>query len=163
MPAGNDGTTGHPVGKLSSTPSRDTRQASAQLFADDLNRGERMRAEAVGIYLDYSKNRITEETLRLLFDLAEAVDLRANRAMFRGDKINVSEGRAVLHTALRARRAPRSWSTVRMWCLRCTPCSTGWPGSRTASERCLEGTPAPHSQCRQHRHWRFRPRAGDGA
>ena len=56
-----------------------------------------------GIYLDYSKNRITEETLRLLFDLAEAVDLRGRiEAMFRGDKINVSERRAVLHVALRA-------------------------------------------------------------
>ena len=67
-----------------------------ELFAEDPKRGERMCAEAAGIYLDYSKNRITEETLLLLFDLAAAVDLRGRiDAMFRGDKINVSERRAV--------------------------------------------------------------------
>src|SRR6266478_5215752 len=74
-----------------------------QLFADDPKRGERLTAEAAGIYLDYSKNRITSETIKLLLDLAEAVALRAKiDAMFRGEKINVSEGRAVLHVALRA-------------------------------------------------------------
>jgi glucose-6-phosphate isomerase len=74
-----------------------------QLFADDPKRGERLTAEAAGIYLDYSKNRITAETLKLLFDLAEASGLRAKiDAMFRGEKINVSERRAVLHVALRA-------------------------------------------------------------
>ena len=76
-----------------------------QLFADDPKRGERLTAEAAGIYLDYSKNRITSETIKLLLDLAEAVALRAKiDAMFRGEKINVSEGRAVLHVALRAPR-----------------------------------------------------------
>jgi glucose-6-phosphate isomerase len=76
-----------------------------QLFADDSKRGERLTAEAAGIYLDYSKNRITSETINLLLDLAEAVGLRATiDAMFRGEKINVSEGRAVLHVALRAPR-----------------------------------------------------------
>jgi len=76
-----------------------------QLFADDSTRGERLTAEAAGIYLDYSKNRITSETIKLLLDLAEAVGLRAKiDAMFRGEKINVSEGRAVLHVALRAPR-----------------------------------------------------------
>ncbi len=76
-----------------------------QLFADDPKRGERLTADAAGIYLDYSKNRITSETIKLLLDLAEAVDLRARiDAMFRGEKINVSEGRAVLHVALRAPR-----------------------------------------------------------
>ncbi len=76
-----------------------------QLFADDSKRGERLTAETAGIYLDYSKNRITSETIKLLLDLAEAVDLRARiDAMFRGEKINVSEGRAVLHVALRAPR-----------------------------------------------------------
>ena len=76
-----------------------------KLFADDPRRGEQMTAEAAGIYLDYSKNRITAETLRLLFDLAEAVGLRARiDAMFRGEKINASEQRAVLHVALRAPR-----------------------------------------------------------
>jgi len=75
------------------------------LFAQDPKRGEQMTAEAAGIYLDYSKNRITAETLRLLLDLAEAVGLRERiDAMFRGDKINVSEQRAVLHVALRAPR-----------------------------------------------------------
>jgi len=76
-----------------------------KLFADDPRRGEQMTAEAAGIYLDYSKNRITAETLRLLLDLAESVGLRARiDAMFRGEKINVSEQRAVLHVALRAPR-----------------------------------------------------------
>src|ERR1700751_5056536 len=73
-----------------------------KLFADDPKRGERMTAEAAGIYLDYSKNRITAETLRLLLDLAEAVSLRARiHAMFRGEKINVSEQRGVFNVALR--------------------------------------------------------------
>ena len=73
------------------------------LFAQDPKRGEQMTAEAAGIYLDYSKNRITSETLKLLVDLAEAVGLRERiDAMFRGDKINISEQRAVLHVALRA-------------------------------------------------------------
>src|SRR6201987_2939345 len=76
-----------------------------KLFADDPKRGERMTAEAAGIYLDYSKNRITAETLGLLLDLAESVGLRARiDAMFRGEKINVSERRAALHVALRAPR-----------------------------------------------------------
>jgi glucose-6-phosphate isomerase len=74
-----------------------------KLFADDPKRGERFTAEAVGIFLDYSKNRITEETLKLLLQLAEESGLRERiDAMFRGEKINVSEKRAVLHVALRA-------------------------------------------------------------
>jgi glucose-6-phosphate isomerase len=76
-----------------------------QLFADDPKRGERLTAEAVGIYFDYSKNRITDETLKLLVQLAEECDLRGRiAAMFRGDKINITEKRAVLHVALRAPR-----------------------------------------------------------
>ena len=72
------------------------------IFAEDPTRGERLNAEAVGIYLDYSKNRITEETLGLLIDLAEESGVPQRRdAMFRGEHINVSEDRAVLHTALR--------------------------------------------------------------
>jgi glucose-6-phosphate isomerase len=72
------------------------------LFAADQDRGERLTAEAVGIYLDYSKNRITDETLALLVQLAEESGVPEHRdAMFRGDHINVSENRAVLHTALR--------------------------------------------------------------
>jgi glucose-6-phosphate isomerase len=74
-----------------------------ELFADDPKRGERMTTEAIGIYFDYSKHRITEETLGLLVQLAEACGLRARiDAMFRGEKINVTEKRAVLHVALRA-------------------------------------------------------------
>ncbi|HEX3435403.1 MAG TPA: glucose-6-phosphate isomerase [Pseudacidobacterium sp.] len=73
------------------------------LFADDPKRGERLTAEAIGIYLDYSKHRITDETLKLLLNLAQESGLREHRdAMFRGDKINVTENRAVLHVALRA-------------------------------------------------------------
>jgi glucose-6-phosphate isomerase len=73
------------------------------LFADDPARGERMTAEAAGVFLDYSKNRIDDETLRLLVELAEQCGLRERiDAMFRGEKINVTENRAVLHVALRA-------------------------------------------------------------
>jgi glucose-6-phosphate isomerase len=76
-----------------------------RLFADDRERGHRFAAEAVGIYLDYSKNRITDETLALLFQLARESKLGERiEAMFRGDIVNVSEKRAVLHTALRAPR-----------------------------------------------------------
>ena len=81
-----------------------------KLFADDPNRGERMTAEAVGLYLDYSKNRITDETLKLLLQLAEESGLRERiDAMFRGEKINITENRAVLHVAL---RAPKGASIV---------------------------------------------------
>jgi len=81
-----------------------------ELFADDPKRGERLTAEAIGIYLDYSKHRITDETLRLLFQLAEESGLQARiDAMFRGEKINITERRAVLHVAL---RAPESQSIV---------------------------------------------------
>jgi len=74
-----------------------------QLFAEDPRRGERLSAEAAGIYLDYSKNRITDETMRLLLRLADECGLRERiDAMFRGDRINATEKRAVLHTALRA-------------------------------------------------------------
>ncbi len=81
-----------------------------KLFADDPKRGERMTAEAAGIYLDYSKNRITDETIKLLLQLADESGLRARiDAMFRGEKINVTEQRAVLHVAL---RAPKGTSIV---------------------------------------------------
>ncbi|MGH8396996.1 MAG: glucose-6-phosphate isomerase [Gammaproteobacteria bacterium] len=79
-----------------------------QLFAEDPKRGERFAVEAAGIYLDYSKNRITEETLRLLLTLAEECGLRTRiEAMFHGEKINVTEKRAVLHVALRAPKNER--------------------------------------------------------
>jgi glucose-6-phosphate isomerase len=81
-----------------------------KLFADDPTRGERMTAEAAGVYFDYSKHRITDETLGLLLQLAVESGLRASiDAMFRGEKINVTEKRAVLHVAL---RAPRGESFV---------------------------------------------------
>jgi glucose-6-phosphate isomerase len=76
-----------------------------KLFADDPTRGERLTVDAVGLFLDYSKNRVTDETLRLLGQLANECDLRGRiEAMFRGDKINTTENRAVLHVALRAPR-----------------------------------------------------------
>jgi glucose-6-phosphate isomerase len=79
-----------------------------QLFADDPHRGERFTLEALGLYFDFSKNRITNETFRLLLDLAEESGLRKHiDAMFAGDKINVTEQRAVLHVALRAPKGER--------------------------------------------------------
>jgi len=74
-----------------------------KLFADDPTRGDHMTIEAVGLYLDYSKNRVTDETLKLLVQLADESGLRERiDAMFRGDKINITENRAVLHVALRS-------------------------------------------------------------
>jgi glucose-6-phosphate isomerase len=79
-----------------------------QLFSDDPGRGERLTAEAAGVFLDYSKNRVTDATLQLLVDLAGQSGLRgAIDAMFRGDRINASEQRSVLHVALRAPRDAR--------------------------------------------------------
>jgi glucose-6-phosphate isomerase len=104
---------------MSMTPLRDRRAWKAleahhakmreahlrQLFADEPDRGERFTAQAAGLFLDYSKNRITQETVKLLLQLAEESGLRDRiDAMFRGDKINVTEGRAVLHVALRAQK-----------------------------------------------------------
>ena len=80
------------------------------LFAQDPGRGERLTLEAEGLYLDYSKNRITDETIRLLVALAEESGLRERiEAMFRGERINTTEDRAVLHVAL---RMPRGTSLV---------------------------------------------------
>jgi glucose-6-phosphate isomerase len=74
-----------------------------EMFASDAGRGERLTVEAVGLFFDYSKNRITDETIKLLVDLAHQAELPAHiEAMFRGDKINFTEKRAVLHVALRA-------------------------------------------------------------
>ncbi len=81
-----------------------------ELFAADPGRGERLRAEAAGLYLDYSKNRVTDETMRLLVELAAESGVPERRdAMFRGEHINVSENRAVLHVAL---RMPRTASLI---------------------------------------------------
>src|SRR5438132_11068626 len=104
------------------------------LFADDPKRGEQMTAEAVGLFLDYSKNRITGETVKLLIELAEESRLQSRiDAMFRGEKINTTEKRAVLHAAL---RAPKGSSIVvdgEDLVPRSTPCSIRWLTSRTAS------------------------------
>src|ERR1700749_3359265 len=81
-----------------------------ELFDSDPTRGERLTAEAVGIYLDYSKNRITEETRALRVERAQESGVPEHRdAMFRGENINVSENRAVLHTA---RRLPATATLV---------------------------------------------------
>ena len=78
------------------------------LFAADPQRGERLIAEGAGVFLDFSKNRVTDETLSLLMQLAEQSGLAEHiEAMFSGDKINVTENRAVLHVALRAPRGSR--------------------------------------------------------
>jgi len=79
-----------------------------KLFADDPKRGERMTAEGAGLFLDFSKNRISKETIKLLLKLADEIDLRSRiNAMFSGEKINVTENRAVLHVALRAPKGGR--------------------------------------------------------
>src|SRR5213593_661272 len=81
-----------------------------ELFDEDPARGERLCAEAAGLYLDYSKNRVTGETLSLLLQLAEQSELERHRdAMFAGERINVSENRSVLHVAL---RMPRGTSLI---------------------------------------------------
>ena len=136
-----------------------------QLFAEDRKRGERLAVEAAGIYLDYSKNRITDETLRLLLQLARESGLRDRiDAMFRGDKINVSENRAVLHVAL---RAPRGASITARRPERGArgPCRSGQDGGfrRSATQRRLEGPYGQaHPQCDQYRHRRLGSRAGHG-
>lgn len=100
----NAGLTEQPSWKQLETHYQDFRTSHLrQLFADDPDRGTRMTAEAVGLYLDYSKNRITDQTLKLLLQLADDCGLRQHiDAMFAGEKINSTEKRAVLHVALRA-------------------------------------------------------------
>ena len=117
------------------------------LFADDPARGETMVVEAAGLYLDYSKNRVTADTIGLLVDLAERAGLRRRiDAMFAGEHINVTEDRPVLHVAL---RAPRGASIVVDGVdvvPRSTPCSTRWPTSPTGSAPASgPGTPASGS------------------
>ncbi len=101
--------TARPAWKALETHWQSMRQVQLrQLFADDPGRGERLAVEAAGFYLDYSKNRITDETLHLLVQLAQQCGLHDRiGAMFSGQKINVTEQRAVLHTALRAPRGER--------------------------------------------------------
>jgi glucose-6-phosphate isomerase len=96
--------TAQPAWKALETHHKNVRELHLRnLFADDAKRGERMTAEAAGIFLDYSKNRITDETIKLLVQLAQECGLRDRiDAMFSGKKINITENRAVLHVALRA-------------------------------------------------------------
>src|SRR5581483_7092902 len=105
-----------------------------QLFADDPQRGERFAVEGAGLYLDYSKHRVTDETLKLLLQLAVECDLRQRiDAMFRARR-STSRSTAPCCTWRCVRRAARrSWSTGRTSCPRSTRCWTGWPTSRTAS------------------------------
>jgi glucose-6-phosphate isomerase len=104
MIADSQAATACPAWKALETHYRQIRDVHLRtLFAQDPSRGERLTLEAAGIYLDYSKHRITDETLRLLVQLAGETGLRGRiDAMFRGEKINITEGRAVLHVALRA-------------------------------------------------------------
>jgi glucose-6-phosphate isomerase len=106
MTTGSGRLTDQPAWKILEEHCRDVRPLHLRdLFARDPKRGERLAVEAAGIYLDYSKNRITADTVPLLLRLAEDCGLRARiDGMFRGEKINVSEKRAVLHVALRAPR-----------------------------------------------------------
>jgi glucose-6-phosphate isomerase len=114
-----------------------------KLFADDSTRGKRLTAEAVGIFLDYSKNRITDETLKLLVQLADESGLRERiDAMFQGEKINITEKRTVLHVALRAPKSTRIAVDGRNVVPKSTLCSTGWPIFLTASEAATGATPA---------------------
>lgn len=114
-----------------------------KLFSQDADRGTRLTLEAVGLFLDYSKNRITDETVTLLLKLAEECGLRSKiDAMFSGQKINITENRAVLHVALRAPRGPPSLSTAKTSFPPCTRCSIKWPRFRTNSAR-ASGTATP--------------------
>ena len=135
------------------------------LFRNDPGRGTRLTAEAEGIYLDYSKHRITDETLKLLLELAEQSGLRERiEAMFTGEKINITEKRAVLHTALRAPRdavilvdgenvVPEVHEVLdRMSGL-----------FQPRAQRRLEGLHRQaHPERHQHRHRRLRSGPGDG-
>ena len=129
-----------------------------QLFIDDPKRGERLTVEAGGIFLDYSKNRITNETLRLLVQLAEQCGLRYRiDSMFRGDRINITEDRAVLHVAL---RAPQTASIM-------VDGENVVPQVHAVLDKMADFSDrvrsrSTHSKHREHRHRWFRPRAGDG-
>jgi len=104
MTAGTQSVTASPAWQALKAHHQNVRELHLRkLFSDDPKRGERMTIEALGLFLDYSKNRVTDETLKLLFKLAEESGLRTRiDAMFGGEKINITENRAVLHVALRA-------------------------------------------------------------
>ena len=124
-----------------------------------------MTVEAVGIYYDYSKNRVTDETIRLLLQLAEGAGLRERiDAMFSGEKINVTEQRAVLHTAL---RAPRD-ATIMVDGQNVVPeVHAVLDKMADFAERVRSGAWTGHTgkrmrECHQYRHRRLGPRPGDG-
>jgi len=136
-----------------------------QMFADDPGRGERLTAEAAGFYLDYSKHRVTDETLGLLRRLADDCGL-AERidAMFRGRKINVTEQRAALHVALRTPAGER----ILVDGVDVVPAVHAVLDRMAAFSEEIRSRPlarphgSAHPQRRQHRHRRLRPRPGDG-
>ena len=135
------------------------------LFADDPGRAERFSADAVGIHLDYSKNRIRHETMRTLLDLAEQSGLRERiDAMFAGEKINITEDRAVLHVAL---RAPKN-KTITVDGVDVVPAvhevlgRMGEFADKVREGRWKGHTGEPITQHRQHRHRRVGPRSGHG-
>ena len=134
------------------------------LFAEDPGRGERLTAEAAGLYLDYSKNRVTDETLSLLIDLARESGVESRRdAMFRGEHINVSENRAVLHVAL---RMPATANLVVDGQDVIRDVHAVLSRMRTLASRSfgtIQGVYREADKERdQHRHRRVRPRAGHG-
>ena len=136
-----------------------------QLFADDPTRGETFTAEGAGLFFDYSKNRISETTLKLLLQLAEECDLRGRiDAMFRGEKINITEKRAVLHVAL---RAPKS-ETIMVDGKNVVPevhavlDKMAAFSNRVRSGEWLGSYRQAHQEHRKHRHRRLRPRASHG-
>ena len=118
------------------------------LFKGDPARGTRLAVEAEGIYFDYSKHRITDETVRLLLDLAAQSGLRERiEAMFTGEKINITENRAVLHTALRAPKGRDDQSGRQERRARaCMKCSTAWPTSPTVCAA-ARGRDLPANAC----------------
>ena len=136
------------------------------LFAADPGRGERLRVTAGRLYLDYSKNRVTDETLDLLLALADAgrAGASASTRCSRGEHINVTEDRAVLHTALRLpRRRVDSWSTAQDVVADVHAVLDRWRRSPTGSARAsgrAHRQADPHRG--QHRHRRLRPRTRDG-
>ncbi len=136
-----------------------------ELFASDTHRGDRFTLEAAGLYLDYSKNRITEDTLKLLIALAEECGLRERTAaMFRGDTINTTEKRSVLHVALRAPATQRILvegvdviAQVHAVLSRMEKFADG-----VRSGRWLGATKKTHPQRHQYRYRRLRLGASDG-
>jgi hypothetical protein len=157
MTAAGTSTTAHRAWQLLAAHERQLKGRSLrELFAADPARGEQLTAEGAGVYLDYSKQRITDETKRLLLSLAEESDLAAHiDAMFRGEKINSTESRAALHVALRARKGVdrRRRRGCRPASIRCW---SAWRRSRRLFAAVRKGWYGPaDTRRRQHRHRRL--------